>query len=1363
MIDNASGLLQGAVRGARNFMRNKDWKALPDGHKEVEKVLAKCKMLTDNGDKLPAMYLALLVEMASVLSSVTKADIRKLHKPEAKGFNAICKVVKDKLADESVIAALAPFRHGEADDAAADAAAATAADASAALDKFGVIDVDVEELDRATEREVGEHVSRDASGSSSSGSDSSGSDSSGSDSSGSDSSDSGSSDSGSGSDSGSDSDSDSDSSDSDSSDSSRSGSDTNADAGKQGETIALEAEDYLNMIGRHFWVRKESTKRKAGTQVKSRAHAHQGKKETEDDGPTIQALMAAVDYRAPPIEPARMREAVAAARLESQRGGSHRRPNAQAELARGLISGLSFLATNLSSGSIRDAAAVAAAKASKIAADAFLADALAKFDADAKGTGTLEASRGRLPSSRSVIIDADKAARAAAPLCHRAALAAARASVAASLASAGPGAASEPARPSLLEVPLLFSRAEIAFDSAHRQEEPADPAAADAASGAGTDVAPIAGTTDRGETRLIDPCMTASEWRTGFSAAWRILDALDHALERGTLVSLLPPRSDDIDFQVLDAKHAQITNFRAWVQASQAQSAAASGAGAHEGKVGEADSKAADKAGAAGAADASAGVGGMPGGAGAGAAAAFSAAPVAAKTSTKGLSTTAAAALSKAKRGLGGLFALERELLELYPASEDETHAADADGLVEPEVKRDARGRVLAGLRAFDGLDRLISKLHEHLYKALQQADPHGPAYAERLPQEGALLVLALRAMAWLRDEQRDATAAAACAAIALETIGYRNARIHTALHSRCVADVVECLSLDAAAACARADDLRVIDAALRNQVLTASLGAAAPVALAGPQRERSQREAVERVNAERVEAGLEPIGAGGGAKDKKGKKAEKKRVKREAADQLKAKVVFAPGESGKAAVRAWLEARSGVKPIVLASMEASKAALRIAMNAADTALAEASVRTATRWFDLASRAALEQVTDLSVFVFRHGVPRNKVRAAIARAHSLAMHHELQQARDLVLMTRLQEQIDTVGADSKVMYHRCIATIGLEAFRQGNMRQAFAALTDICRNGMCGDYIGQPLSRRRPEKVPETDAELVARLSRQVPFHMQLSTEVLEAAFQVSSMAIEVPSMAHEERDPSVHVQSPHFRRELERAAETHRFAGPPETVSDFAIAAGKLLAAADWRSAIRIIRSMPAWRMLPPADREGLLDNVEIALRKAALVTFLHRFSPHYDSLSHDYLADMFQLDHAAIFKTASRMMLERKLIATWDRPTRTIVMHAGHRTPLQAHALEFAGKVAVLVTATEEALRVRAGKGEYSKDDAVKGYNFEATGRRLLSMENYDHGRRGNVRGGRGRTRMRPGGRGGKSEGGGYRGGRGGHRGRR
>ena len=375
----------------------------------------------------------------------------------------------------------------------------------------------------------------------------------------------------------------------------------------------------------------------------------------------------------------------------------------------------------------------------------------------------------------------------------------------------------------------------------------------------------------------------------------------------------------------------------------------------------------------------------------------------------------------------------------------------------------------------------------------------------------------------------------------------------------------------------------------------------------------------------------------------------------------------------------------------------------------------------------------------LSATIYKLGDERTKARCMLCEIYAKALAGNFHRARDLLLMSHMQESVQQMDVATQILFNRAMAQLGLSAFHAGLIREGHSCLSELFIGGRVKELLAQGVSMQRfHERDPEKE-KLERR--RQMPFHMHINLELLEAVHLICAMLLEVSNMAINAHDLRGKLFSKPLRRLLDINSR-QPFTGPPENVRDHAVVATLALAKGDWQTALDMLLSLNAWKLLPEQQRVETLTMLKAKVQEEALRTYLLTYATYYSSLSLEQLCSMFELSEQTVHSLVSKAMLSGELHASWDQPTRSIVMHNIEPTRLQRMALALSEKVQQLAEANERAV------------DSTGGMRMEG-------VDGDDGGdRRSGGRGGRGgRGRGDYGGFGGGGNG---RGGRGGGRGR-
>ncbi|XP_073671997.1 eukaryotic translation initiation factor 3 subunit C isoform X4 [Paramisgurnus dabryanus] len=355
---------------------------------------------------------------------------------------------------------------------------------------------------------------------------------------------------------------------------------------------------------------------------------------------------------------------------------------------------------------------------------------------------------------------------------------------------------------------------------------------------------------------------------------------------------------------------------------------------------------------------------------------------------------------------------------------------------------------------------------------------------------------------------------------------------------------------------------------------------------------------------------------------------------------------------------------------------------------------------------------------------------RIRTCAILCHIYHHALHSRWYQARDLMLMSHLQDNIQHADPPVQILYNRTMVQLGICAFRQGMIKDAHNALLDIQSSGRAKELLGQGLLMRNMQERNAEQEKIEKR--RQVPFHMHINLELLECVYLVSAMLLEIPYMAAHEFDARRRMISKQFHHQL-RVGERQPLLGPPESMREHVVAASKAMKMGDWRTCHSFIinekMNSKVWDLFPETQR--VREMLVRKIQEESLRTYLFTYSSVYDSISMGTLSEMFELELPTVHSIISKMIINEELMASLDQPTQTVVMHRTEPTSLQNMALQLAEKLGGLVENNERVFDLKQGiyGGYFNRDQKggyqqKQGYQRDQKGGSYQQKQNYQRG---------------------------------------
>lgn len=339
-------------------------------------------------------------------------------------------------------------------------------------------------------------------------------------------------------------------------------------------------------------------------------------------------------------------------------------------------------------------------------------------------------------------------------------------------------------------------------------------------------------------------------------------------------------------------------------------------------------------------------------------------------------------------------------------------------------------------------------------------------------------------------------------------------------------------------------------------------------------------------------------------------------------------------------------------------------------------------------------KLSCEKMDKLCKYIYTHDTTdRLRTKAMLCHIYHHSIHDRWFDARDLLLMSHLQESIDSSDVPLQILYNRTMVQVGLCAFRVGNIKESHAALLDIQVGNRAKELLAQGMiMQRNTEKTKEQELKERQRL---IPFHMHINLELIECIYLVSAMLIEIPYMCSRDYETKKRLISKQFHYQL-KFSERQPVVGPPENMREHVVAASRAMRNGDWRACITFLindkMNAKVWDLMARSTQVTAMLVEKV--KEETLRSYLFKYSSVYESMSIGNLAEMFDLANGHVYSVISKMIINEELMASLDEPTQTVIMHRTEPTKLQTLALQLSEKITTLMDQTERMIQIKGGE---------------------------------------------------------------------
>ncbi len=138
-----------------------------------------------------------------------------------------------------------------------------------------------------------------------------------------------------------------------------------------------------------------------------------------------------------------------------------------------------------------------------------------------------------------------------------------------------------------------------------------------------------------------------------------------------------------------------------------------------------------------------------------------------------------------------------------------------------------------------------------------------------------------------------------------------------------------------------------------------------------------------------------------------------------------------------------------------------------------------------------ANFSAIALVRALCIHLYKTDQSLLRTRAMLSHIYHYAQHDDYYTARDMLLMSHLQDTVGGADVGTQILYNRTVVQVGLCAFRLGLIAESQATLQEIFATTRVKELLAQGIQAQR-YSVITPEQEKIDR-QRQLPFHMHVS------------------------------------------------------------------------------------------------------------------------------------------------------------------------------------------------------------------------------------------------------------------------------
>ncbi|CAD7976253.1 unnamed protein product [Amoebophrya sp. A25] len=281
----------------------------------------------------------------------------------------------------------------------------------------------------------------------------------------------------------------------------------------------------------------------------------------------------------------------------------------------------------------------------------------------------------------------------------------------------------------------------------------------------------------------------------------------------------------------------------------------------------------------------------------------------------------------------------------------------------------------------------------------------------------------------------------------------------------------------------------------------------------------------------------------------------------------------------------------------------------------------------------------------------------------------------------------MYEKALEVETHTQILYNRAFAQTGLCAFRQGLIPEAHHYLMELCTYNKSKELLAQGVAFQRfNERNPEQEK---TERRRQLPYHMHIPLDHLDAAHLIAALLLEVPNILIQQNNPGHRRLISRALRKYLDALDKNIFQTPAETTREHILHAAQAIMRGDWKAALHV--HLKQVKFLSDIIA---VETLERLLKEQAVRCYCLKHTSAYDSLDLEQLTEMFQLPEKQIHSICSRMILDGEVPLFWDKSSRIlIVRHEDSNSKFQRLTMSVADRCGNAIEQHERTIDYKTG----------------------------------------------------------------------